>query len=101
MFIQLFTSHEHAADVGADLDMLFAQRLSMKHRVIPDHFVHMDWLNPHTARDFLDQFLRDMAELVLSVEEHWNHGRTLSSFGVNSQQARKFLFKSRRKRHIS
>ena len=46
VLIQLFAAHQQATDVGAHLHVILAQRLAVQHRIIADHFVHLQRLTP-------------------------------------------------------
>ena len=51
---QLIAPAQHAADVGADLDMIFAVRLGMEQRVVTDDAAHLELGDADAGRDFGD-----------------------------------------------
>src|SRR5581483_11604640 len=101
MFVQFGTAHQHAADVRAHLHVIFPERLAMQHRVIPDHFIHLQRRHAAPLCNLFDEFCRDRANLVLRVDQHRDHGRTGLSFGILLKQLCETLFERGRKCHRS
>ena len=83
---QLSAAGQQATDVGADLDVVFPQWLLMQHGVIREHFVHLQRRDANTARYFLDELVRNVAQFILRVKQHGDHGRALSSRRIALQE---------------
>ena len=61
---------EHAADVGADLNVIFAGRLDAQQRVVADHVAHVELGDADPVGDFGDDRIGEVADLVLRVKQH-------------------------------
>ena len=92
---QFGAAGEQATDVGADLHVRFPQRLAMQHGVVAEHFLHLQRLHAHAARDFLHQFLRHGADLVLRVQQHRHHRRALPARRIALHELVESRFKLR------
>ena len=99
MFPQLVAIVEQATDIGADLHVVFPQRLAVQHGVIREHLVHLQRGHAHALRHLLDQLLGDVAHFILRVEQHRNHGRALAPLGIALEKLRKSGFELWRKGH--
>ena len=56
---QLFAADQQAADIGADLHVILPQRLAMQHRVVADHFVHLQRRDADSAAPLRRSVRRD------------------------------------------
>ena len=99
VLVQLVAIVQQATDVGADLDVILAQRLGVQHGVVGHHFVDLQRRHANARGDFVDQFLGHRADFVLRVHQHRNHRGTLPSRRIALQHFVKPGFKLRRKCH--
>src|SRR5579863_6939865 len=68
-------SAEHATDVGADLDVVLAGRLEAKHGVVGGDVAHLKLGDADAAGNLGNDRVREIADLVLRVEQHGNQRR--------------------------
>src|SRR5580704_14469579 len=71
----------------------------MEHRVVTHHLVHLQRLHLAASSDFFNQLEGDMAEFVLSVQQHRHHRRARAARRIYFQQLRESGFHFRRKSH--
>src|SRR5207247_11160632 len=76
-------AHQPAAHVFADVDMMLARRLLMKHRVEGRDAQDVRRRIVHQSADVFGDFLRDPSELALGKRQNWQQRRPL--LGVMSQ----------------
>src|SRR5262245_33056935 len=55
VLVQLIAIPQQTTDIGADLDVIFAHRLAMQHRVVGQHFIDLQRGHAHAPGDLVDQ----------------------------------------------
>src|SRR5579863_3430818 len=74
-FVDLVGSAQHATDIGADLNVVFAGRLEAKHGVVGGDVAHLKLGDADAAGNLGNDRVREIADLVLRVEQHGNQRR--------------------------
>src|SRR5580704_7718992 len=74
MLEELVASAQHAADVGADLDVEFSGWLGTQQGVVAEHAEHVVFLDADAGGDLGHHCRGDVADLILRVEQHGNEG---------------------------
>ena len=77
MLKKLFSSSQHAGDIGAHLHVKLATRLRAQHRVIADHVADFQFSEIETGSNFGDYFVRQMPYFILGVKQRGNECRPL------------------------
>ena len=72
MVVKLVGSAQHAADIGADLDVIFACRPGAQHGVITDHIADFQFRQLGLPRQMRHNIIRDRANFILAVKQHGN-----------------------------
>ena len=61
---------QHAADVGADLDVVFADGLEMQHGVVTGDIAHVELGDADAPGHFGNDRVGEIADFVLRIEQH-------------------------------
>src|SRR3569833_3148585 len=77
---KIVSAAQHAANVGADLHVVFAGGLETQHRVIGCHVADVELGDTDAMGDLGNYGVGEIADFVLRVEQHWDEGR--SAHGV-------------------
>src|ERR1035437_2861085 len=99
VFVELVAIVQQATDVGADLHVVFPQRLGVQHGVIRQDFIDLQRSDPDAGSHFIHQFVGDLADFILRVEQHGDHRRALASRRIALQEFVKPGFQLRGKCH--
>ena len=83
MLPQLLAAAQQAADVGADLHVILAQRLAVQHGVVADHFVHLQRSHRTRRATSATSSCGSRADLILRVKQHRDHRRALAALAGN------------------
>jgi hypothetical protein len=75
---------EHAGDVRADLQVIFAGGFASQHGVVGQRLGHLQDVQIEPPRDFFDQRIAEVAKLILGKQQHRHQRRALAR--VASQQ---------------
>lgn len=70
MLKQLVSAPKHAADIGADLNVVLPRRLRAQHGVVADYVPYFEFRQTGFLRQMRDQFITDVADFILAVEQH-------------------------------
>ena len=100
VFVQFLAAHQHATDVGAYLHVILAHRLAMQHRIIADHFIHLQRCDAAALGHFVDQFRRNRSHFVLCVNQHRDHGRPLSARPDSASASSRIALQAAEKSHL-
>src|SRR6266852_4690875 len=73
---------QHAGDIGADLDVMFAHGLAAQHGVIGEGFLDLHMIQIEAGGNFGDQFVGDVAEFVLAVNQHGDERAALEGIEI-------------------
>src|SRR5580658_4275772 len=65
--VKIVGAAQHAADVGADLHVVFARRLEAQHRVVRGHVTHLKFGNADPLGYFRNHRVGEIADLILRV----------------------------------
>ena len=68
---------QHAADIGADLDVVFAGGFGAQQGVVADHVADIELGDADALGDLGDDRVGEIADLVLRVEQHGDEGGAL------------------------
>src|SRR6187402_787396 len=75
MVQKIVPTHQHAGDVGADLYVVLARWLGPQHGVVRKHAADVQFQKVKPLRDLRYHRVRDIADLILRVEQHRHQGR--------------------------
>src|SRR6266850_3634025 len=67
---KFFAAAQQATDVGADLHVVLAHGLGVEHGVVTDHVAHFKLAQFHPLGDLLNDFLREIPDLILRIKQH-------------------------------
>jgi len=70
VFVEFIRAAQRAAQRPADLDLIFAHRLLLEHRIKRHEFVNVDGLQIELPGRPLDRFLRNPPEMFLDGVQH-------------------------------
>ncbi len=76
-FVDLVGAAQHATDIGADLDVVFAGGLEAEHGVVGGDVAYFKLGNADALGDLGDDCVGEVADLVLRVEQHGDERGTL------------------------
>ena len=90
---------EEATDVGADLHVVFPQRLPVQHGIVRQHLADLQRSRAQATGNLVDQLVRNPAEFILRIEQHRDHRRALPSRRIAGQELGEPGFELWRKSH--
>ena len=77
MVQNLFAAAQHAADVGANLNMVFAHGLGMQQGVIADHVADFELGQFGLFCQMCNRVIAQVAEFILRIQQHRNEEPSL------------------------
>src|SRR5664280_1887617 len=77
MFEDVVGPAQQAAHIGADLEVVLADRTRAQHRVIADDVAHFQVWQFRALRDLVDGLIRQRADFVLDIQQHGNQDGAL------------------------
>ena len=74
---KVLTTLQQAADIGANLHVVLAARLSSQHGVVADHIAYFEIAQIQSLPDFVDSLICEISNFILNVEQYWHQYRPL------------------------